>query len=97
MLHIPPSNLLLPAAKQEPYQTAYLLTKNIVVLSWKMAGAWARRQEKGEDRKSTRTRQKNKRGDTDGGGLFLACEEFGRMFDNSFPACTFYFFFYSGD
>ena len=25
-----------------------------------------------------------------GGGLFLACEDFGRMFDSSFPACTFF-------
>ena len=24
----------------------------------------------------------------DGGGFFLACEEFDRMFDNSFPACA---------
>ena len=23
------------------------------------------------------------------GGFFLACEDFGRMFDNSFPACAF--------
>ena len=23
-----------------------------------------------------------------GGGCFLACEDFGRMFDNSFPACV---------
>ena len=27
-LHIPPTNLLLLAAKQEPYKKAYLLTKN---------------------------------------------------------------------
>ena len=26
------------------------------------------------------------------GGFFLACEDFGRMFDLSFPACTFFFF-----
>ena len=25
-----------------------------------------------------------------GDGLFLASEDFGRMFDNSFPACTFF-------
>ena len=25
-------------------------------------------------------------------GFFLACEDFGRMFNNSFPACTFFFF-----
>ena len=28
MLHIPPTNLLLLAAKQKPYKKAYLLTKN---------------------------------------------------------------------
>ena len=32
----------------------------------------------------------------DGGGFFFACNYFGRMFDNSFPACAF-FFFLSGD
>ena len=31
-----------------------------------------------------------------GVGLFLAWEDFGRMFDNSFPACTFFFFFFLG-
>ena len=25
------------------------------------------------------------------GGFFLACEDFGRMFDHSFPACAFFF------
>ena len=35
MLHIPPTNLLLPAAKQEPYKKAYLLTKNIRRIFWK--------------------------------------------------------------
>ena len=25
-----------------------------------------------------------------GGGFFLACEDFGRMFNNSFPACAFF-------
>ena len=31
-----------------------------------------------------------------GGGFFLACKDFGRMFDHSFPACAFFFynFFY---
>ena len=29
----------------------------------------------------------------DGGGIFLASEDFGRMFDNTFPACAFFFFF----
>ena len=27
-----------------------------------------------------------------GGGFFLVCEDFGRVFENSFPACTFFFF-----
>ena len=27
-----------------------------------------------------------------GGGFFLACEDFGRMFDHSFPACALFFF-----
>ena len=27
-----------------------------------------------------------------GGGFFLAGEDFGRMFDNLFPACAFFFF-----
>ena len=36
MLHIPPTNLLLLAAKQEPYKKAYLFTKNIRRMFWKM-------------------------------------------------------------
>ena len=28
-----------------------------------------------------------------GGGFFLACKDFGRMFDNSFPTWAFFFFF----
>ena len=28
------------------------------------------------------------------GGFFLACEEFWRMFDHSFPACALFFFFF---
>ena len=28
-----------------------------------------------------------------GSGFSLACEDLGRMFDNSFPACAFFFFF----
>ena len=34
-LHIPPTNLLLLAAKQESYKKAYLLTKNIEEFSGK--------------------------------------------------------------
>ena len=29
-----------------------------------------------------------------GGGFFLDCEDFGRMFDHSFPACAFLFLFF---
>ena len=32
-----------------------------------------------------------------GGGFFLTCEDLGRMFDTSFPACAFFLFFLSGD
>ena len=28
-----------------------------------------------------------------GGNFFLACQDLGRMFNNSFPTCTFFFFF----
>ena len=28
-----------------------------------------------------------------GGGVFLACEDLGRTFNHSFPACIFFFFF----
>ena len=34
-LHVPPTNLLLLAAKQEPYKKAYLLMKNIEEFSGK--------------------------------------------------------------
>ena len=34
-----------------------------------------------------------KGGGSGGGGFFLACEDFGRMFGNSCPACAFFFFF----
>ena len=45
-LHIPPTNLLLLAAKQEQYKKAYLLTENIEDSSGKSSGEWARRQKK---------------------------------------------------
>ena len=35
MLHIPPTNLLLLAAKQDPHKKAYLLKKNIGRIFWK--------------------------------------------------------------
>ena len=40
MLHIPPTNLLALAAKQEPYKKADLLTKNIQKFSVKSLGEW---------------------------------------------------------
>ena len=68
MLHIQPTNLLPLAAKQEPYKKAYLLTKNIEEFSGKSSGEWASRQKRKEeekkDRKTNRTRQKKKRGDS---------------------------------
>ena len=45
-LHIPPTNLLLLAAKQEPYKKAHLLTENIEEFSGKSSGEWASRQKK---------------------------------------------------
>ena len=44
MLHIPPTNLLLLAARQEPYKKAYLLTKNIEEFSGKSLEERASRQ-----------------------------------------------------
>ena len=35
LLHIPLTNFLLLASKQEPYKKAYLLTKNIGRILWK--------------------------------------------------------------
>ena len=62
-LHIPPTNLLL-AAKQEPHKKAYFLTKNTEEFSGKSSEEWTSRQKKRQDRKSNRTKQKNKRGDS---------------------------------
>ena len=64
MLHRPPTNCLLLAAKQEPYKKAYLVTKKLEEFSGKSLGEWASRQKK-EDRNSNRARQKNKRGDSE--------------------------------
>ena len=44
MLHIPAINYHLLAAKQEPYQKAYLLTKNTEEFLGKKSGEWASRQ-----------------------------------------------------
>ena len=46
MLHIPPTNLLLIAAKQEPYKKAYLLMKNTEEFSGKSSEEWTSRQKK---------------------------------------------------
>ena len=46
MLHIPPTNLLLLAAKHEPYKKVYLLTKNIEQISGKSSEEWTSRQKK---------------------------------------------------
>ena len=67
MLHVPPTNLFLLAAKQESYKKAYLLTKHIEEFSGKSLEEWTSRQKKKKtryDRKSNRTRQKNKRKDS---------------------------------
>ena len=63
MLYISPTNLLLLAAKQEPYKKAYLLTKNIGRIFWKKLRRMDQQAEKREDRESNKTGQKNKRGD----------------------------------
>ena len=64
MLHIPPTNLFLLAAKEEPYKKAYLLTKNIEAFSGKSSEEWTNRQGKKKIRQNNRARQKNKRGDS---------------------------------
>ena len=46
ILHIPPTNLLLLAAKQEPYKKAYLFTKNIEEFSEKSSEERTSRQKK---------------------------------------------------
>ena len=62
MLHIPPTNSLLLAAKQEPYKTAYHLTKilnNFLERNQENGPA-----ERKKDGKSNRSQQKNKRRDS---------------------------------
>ena len=46
MLHIPPINLLLLAAKQEPYKQAYLFMRNIDNFFGNSSGEWTSRQKK---------------------------------------------------
>ena len=66
MLHRPPTNLVLLAAKEETYQNACLLTKNIEDFFFSFGGKQVRRmgQQTGkrQDRKSNGSRQRNKRG-----------------------------------
>ena len=66
MLHIPPTNLLLLAAEQEPYKKAYLLTKNVAEFSGKSSGEWTSRQKKDKTENVTglgrRTREEIVRG-----------------------------------
>ena len=50
MLHIQPTSLFLQAAKQEPYEKADLLTKNIEEFSGKSSGEWASMEKKREDK-----------------------------------------------
>ena len=53
MLHIPPTNLLLLAAKQEPYKKAYLLAKILEEFSGKSSGEWTSRQKKDKTERLT--------------------------------------------
>ena len=55
MLHIPPTNLLLLAAKQDPYKKADLLRKTVEEFSGKSSGEWTSRQKK--ENTETVTRQ----------------------------------------
>ena len=67
MQHIPPTNLLLLAAKQEPYKKAYHLKKHIEEFSEKKSSReWTSRQKRKiqKQRKTDKNRQKNKRGDS---------------------------------
>ena len=69
MLHISPTNLfllLVLAARQEPYKKVYLLVliKNVEEFSGKSSEEWTSRQKKRYNRKSNRTRLKNKKGDS---------------------------------
>ena len=54
MLHIPPTNLLLLAAKQESDKKAYLLTKHIEEFSGKSLEEWTSRQKKKKNDKTER-------------------------------------------
>ena len=64
MLHIPPTNLLLLAAKQEPCKKAYLLTKNFEEFSRKKFRRMDQQEEKRWHRTSYWIRQKKRREET---------------------------------
>ena len=64
MLHIPPTNLLLLAAKQEPLKKSLSLNEKYWRIFWNFFINVGQQAEKRKDRKSNRTRQKNKRGDS---------------------------------
>ena len=53
MLHIPPTNLLLLAAKQDPYKKADLLRKTVEEFSGKSSGNWTSRQKKDKTERGT--------------------------------------------
>ena len=53
MLYIPLTSLLLLAAKQEPYNTAHLLIKNVEEFSGKSSEEWVRRQKKDKTERVT--------------------------------------------
>ena len=59
MLHIPPTNLLLLAAKQEPHEKACLLTKNIGIIFWRK---YKRMDQHAEKKKKKRKKKKKKIG-----------------------------------
>ena len=61
---IPPTNYHLSAAKQEPYQKAYLLTKNNEEFSGEKGQENGPVGRKKRDRKKNGSRQKNKRPDS---------------------------------
>ena len=65
MLHIPPTNLLLLAAKQEPYKKSLSRNEKYLknFLEKVQENEPAGRKKKGQDRKSNRTRQ-NRRGNS---------------------------------
>ena len=53
MLHIPPTNLLLLAAKQDPYKKADLLRKTVEEFSGKSSGEWVSKQKKDKTERVT--------------------------------------------